>query len=657
MLSAFGVMAEDSINSAAEDTELHYPIARQNALTLQEKETPAPVDLRTPDNVKTDVEYDPATGQYVLRTRVNDEDIEAPYVLNSEEYKEYSMQKSMQSYWQEKNSMQAQEGKDGGFSLTDMQFDIGKADEIFGPGGIQMKTTGSTELKFGLRKNKIDNPTLTERSRNPPPSFIFDEKIQLSVRGTVGDKISLEMNYNTEASFDFDQKMIKLAYQGKEDEILQKLEAGNVSMPLSGSLITGNSSLFGISTQLKFGRLTVDAVVSQQQSDRQDVNMRNGSQMTNFDISADSYDENRHFFLAKYFRENFDKSMRTYPVTSSVRINRVEVWVTNKRGDYGQNRDVVALAALGEAPSGSQYPDINANSLYADLSPQKNDPDINGLLSAYDMVSGEDYEKIDKARLLNSSDYTIHPQLGYISLRAALNTDEALAVAYEYTAGGKTYQVGEFSTNYTSGSSAYDPVITTDTVAVGRLMLKLLKGTDFSPSSPTWHLMMKNIYSLNAYQLMPEKFELKIMYQSDSTGVYLPYIPNTTISNKTLLSVMELDRFDNLNELRPDGFFDFIEGYTVNSSTGRIIFPVIEPFGSHLKKKLGDNPAYEKYVFQALYDSTLVEAQENSERNKFKFVGRYKGSSGSEIRLNAMNVPRGSVTVTAGGRTLTENVD
>ena len=660
MFSAVAVMAEDSVKNSfsEENTELRYPISRQNAQTLQERETPTPIDLRDPDNVKSEVEYDPATGQYVLRTQINGEDIKSPYVLDSEEYKQYSMQKSMQDYWQEKNSMQTHEGKDKGFNLTDMQFDIGKADEIFGPGGIQVKTSGSTELKFGLRKNKIDNPTLTERSRNPPPSFIFDEKIQLSVRGSVGDKINLEMNYNTEASFDFDQKMIKLAYQGKEDEILQKLEAGNVSMPLSGSLISGNSSLFGIRTQWKFGRLMVDAVVSQQQSDRQNVNMKNGSQMNNFDITVDNYDENRHFFLAQYFYESFNKSMRTYPVTSSVRINRVEVWITNKRGDYGQNRNVIALAELGEnkLPTGSTYPDNMSNGIYQTVSPNKDADDINSVLSPYG-ISGEDYEKIDKARLLNSSEYTIHPQLGYISLKASLNTDEALAVAYEYTAGGKTYQVGEFSTNSAfanNNNHSYGSNFIADTVSVGRLVLKLLKGTDFSPDAPTWKLMMKNIYSLGAYQLMPEKFELKVMYQSDSTGVYLNYIPNSTISNRTLLSVMELDRFDNMNEPRPDGFFDFIEGYTVNSTTGRIIFPVTEPFGSHLKGKC---PDCDKCVFQELYDLTMVEAQENSEKNKFKLVGRYKGSSGSEIRLNAMNVPRGSVSVTAGGRTLTENVD
>ncbi|MDL2262441.1 cell surface protein SprA [Bacteroidales bacterium OttesenSCG-928-I21] len=653
-----------------EEEDLIFPISKKEARFIDEKEAPVPVDLKDPDNIKSTVEYDPQTGHYVFRTKVGDEDISTPYVLNSDEYKEYSMQKSMQDYWRQKTAAEQSGRGDSEFSLTDIHLDIGKADQIFGPGGIQVKTQGAVELSFGFRKNKIDNPTLTERSRNPPPTFDFDEKIQLSVNGSVGDKINLAMNYNTEASFDFDQKMIKLAYEGKEDEIIQRLEAGNVSMPLSGTLITGNSSLFGIRTQLKFGRLTVDGVVSQQESDRKSVSMKNGSQTTPFEIYADEYDENRHFFLSHYFYDNYDKGMSTLPyINTPIKINRVEVWVTNKRGNYEQNRNIVAFADLGEPvkknphwiSSGERYPANRSNNLYSTLTSAEFEGvrdlvGVNELLDSklkqYDIEGGEDYDKIESARLLSTSEYTINYQLGYISLKSALNSDEVLAVAFEFTANGTTYQVGEFST---------------DNVGTAQnLLLKMLKGTNLSPPSPnkkdwggTWNLMMKNVYSIGGYQIQQDKFELNIMYQSDSTGVYLNYIPNipaSPIDKKTLLSVMNLDRLDSHNESRPDGFFDFVEGYTIQSSTGKIIFPVVEPFGSHLKKKLA-NDVYDKYVYQELYDSTLVVAQEFSEKNKFKMTGKYKGSSGSEIRLNAMNVPRGSVTVTAGGRQLTENVE
>ena len=189
------------------------------------------------------------------------------------------------------------------------------------------------------------------------------------------------------------------------------------------------------------------------------------------------------------------------------------------------------------------------------------------------------------------------------------------------------------------------------------MFLKLLKGTTVTTQLPIWKLMMKNVYSLNAMQVQKDKFRLDIYYKSDTAGTTLAYMPVGNIKDQTLLKVMNLDRLDNNNEANPNGFFDFIEGYTVLSSTGRVIFPVVEPFGSHLKAKIGNIPDVDKYVYQELYDSTLTVARQFAEKNKFVIKGEYQASSGAEIRLNAMNVPRGSVRVTAGGMTLTEIVD
>lgn len=251
--------------------------------------------------------------------------------------------------------------------------------------------------------------------------------------------------------------------------------------------------------------------------------------------------------------------------------------------------------------------------------------------------------KIESARKLASSEYTLNSQLGYISLKSKLNADEMIAVAYEYTYNGQVYQVGEFSGDVTDTDQC--------------LFLKMLKGSTISTSLPIWDLMMKNVYSLGAYQVQKDKFRLYIKYQNDSTGVAVNNIPEGNISNQTLLQVMNLDRLDVNESEYSDGIFDYIEGYTIQSSNGRIIFPVIEPFGSHLAEKIGNAAIAEKYVYQELYDSTLTIAQQVSEKNKFIMTGEYKASSGAEIRLNAMNVPRGSVVVTAGGMTLVENSD
>ena len=625
---------------------------------------PSSLDLQDPENVNTTVEYDPLTGNYVVRTRIGDVEIATPYMMTENEYRAYSERQQMGQFWQEKIG-EVEHNNESKFDITDMKFNIGPADKIFGPGGVQVKLQGSAELLFGFKHQFIDNPALTQRSRNNN-IFDFDEKIQLSVNGKVGDKLNFNMSYNTEASFSFDQQNLKLNFKGQEDDIIQSLEAGNVSMTLNNSLIRGSSALFGVKTDLKFGKLRVQALVSQQNSESQTVSSKGGAQTTNFEVPIDSYDENRHFFLGYYFRDNYEQAMKALPyIASGVTINRIEVWVTNKRGNYDEARNVVALTDLGEydamhiqnskwnATAGARTPYNKANRLYETLvqdNPSVRDiQQVSSVMQSIGMEMSEDYEKIESARLLNSSEYTLNAALGYISLRAALNQDEVLAVAYEYTYAGQVYQVGEFSTD--AGESLKAP---------NALLLKMLKSSNNAPIAKnrgTWDLMMKNVYSIGASQMSSDKFELFVQYRNDSVGTDMQYLMEGNIKGKQLIRVMGLDRLDSRNNASPDGKFDYVEGYTALSSSGRIIFPVLEPFGSHLGREIGNPAIADRYVFQELYDSTLVNAQEYTEKNKFTLVGKYKGSSGNEIRLNAMNVPRGSVVVTAGGATLIENVD
>ena len=654
------LLISESDSKAEEDTTTTQTrLKKYEQNTIEDLSTTYPMDNKQPDNIKTVVEFDDKTGNYVIRTRVGETDITTPFSMTSDEYLRYSAQNEMQSYWKEKNRKGDVNNEDK-FSLSDMKFNIGPADKIFGPGGVQVRTQGSAELIFGVKHNKIENPALTEDMRSIfTPDF--DMKIQMNVQGTVGDKVNFGMNYNTESSFDFDQNMVKLAYKGKEDDIIKNIQAGNVSMPLSSSLITGSTALFGIKTDLQFGKLSVSAIATQQQSETKTVSSKGGVQKTEFEIKVDEYDENRHFFLGHFFRDRYDASMSTTPyIASGIKINRVEVWVTNKRANYDQARNILAFMDLGEVDKidnsfwgllgNEKNPYNKVNTLYDQITALPNIRDvqlansaINDAFGGNGVTGGEDYEKIESARRLESSEYILNADLGYISLKSQLNPDDVLGVAYEYTYKGTVYQVGEFSTDAVTAPNA--------------LIVKLLKTTTQLPNRKIWDLMMKNIYSLGATQIEKDNFELNIVYRNDSIGTDLQYITEGNIANKLLLRVMNLDKLDVKNNANPDGKFDYLENMTVNSSTGRIIFPVLEPFGKHLADAIGNQSIASDYIFQELYDSTLVVAQEKSELNKFRITGEYKAAGGSEIRLNAMNIPRGSVTVTAGGATLVENVD
>ncbi len=617
-------------------------------------------DLTTPSNVKTEVEYDPATGFYVIRTKVGDTEITTPLMLSEKQYNDWQLRRQLQEYYQDRNQQLVQNTEKQPFNIFDMNFAYGPLEKIFGPGGVQLKTQGSVQIKLGIKTNKTDNPSLSVNSRRKT-YFDFDQKIQATIGASVGDRLKFNMTYNTDATFDFDSKNIKLGYEGKEDDIVKSIEAGNVSLTTGSSLIRGSTALFGVKTKLQFGKLTATALLSQQNSESKTVNTKGGAQTTDFSVNADQYDQNRHFFLSQYFYTNYDRFASKLPfVSSGVNITRIEVWVTNKGGKYEQSRNLVGFADLGEnhnlnntywqpdmavpVPSNQsnnllsvikeQYPDArNINQVTQVLEP----------LRAYGIEGGRDYEKVESARLLGTSEYTLNSTLGYISLKTQLNADEVLAVAYQYTYNGQVYQVGEFSSDITTTTQS--------------LYLKMLKATTVDPRMPLWRLMMKNVYSLGAYQVQQQNFRMQIKYLSDTTGTQINYLPVPGLSDKPLLQVLNLDRIDSNQQSNPDGFFDFIEGYTVIASSGKIIFPVAEPFGSYLEQKIGNPALAEKYVYKELYDSTQVVARQFSDKNKFILAGSYQASSGSQIRLNAMNVPRGSVIVTAGGVQLTENTD
>ncbi len=617
-------------------------------------------DLRTPSNIKTEAVYDPEAGVYVLHTTVGGKDIVTPYMMTAEEYNNMVMRKDMFGYFKERNADSYEKKDKEPFNIFDMNFSLGPLEKVFGPGGVRLQTQGSIQLSAGIKSNKTDNPALSLKNRRKT-YFDFDQKIQATINASVGDKLKFNMNYNTDATFSFDSQNLKLNYEGKEDEIIKNLEAGNVSMTTGSSLIRGGTALFGFKTKLQFGKLTLTGLVSQQNSESKTVSTQGGVQSTKFNIKADNYDANRHFFLAQYFYENYDRFCDKLPhVTSGIKITRIEVWITNKNGNYNESRNFVGFMDLGEnknlasnywAPNPSfDNPSNQSNDLLTVMKEEypgarniNNVTQVLEPLRAWGIEGGRDFEKVESARLLRSSEYTLNSELGYISLKSALNTDEVLAVAYEYTYNGKVYQVGEFSSDITSTDES--------------LYLKMLRSTTVSPRLPMWRLMMKNVYSLGAYQLQSKNFKLNIKYLSDTTGVEINYLPVGSIANQPLLQVMHLDRIDSNQESNSDGFFDYIEGFTVQSSNGKIIFPVAEPFGRHLARKIGDPAIAKDYVYNELYDSTLVVARQFADKNKFSLSGEYQASGGATIRLNAMNVPRGSVVVMAGGVVLTENSD
>ncbi len=647
--------------ASAQDSTLHFPFSDKGSYPLSSSGFSSPLYLQNPANIQSQVVYDPLTKKYVFTETIGSWNYRNPTTMTMAEYQRYELDQQVEDYWRLKASGSSLEQQLS--FIPPIQVGGEAFDKLFGSNVINIVPTGSAELIFGFNLNKQDNPNVSEQLRSVP-SFTFDEKIIMNVAGSIGDKMSMDISYNTEATFDFENQT-KLEYTGKEDEIIKKIEAGNVNLPIPGSLINGSQSLFGFKTELQFGKLTMTSVFSQQRGESSVINVEGGAQLSEYSITVDDYDVNKHFFLSDYFRDNYNQALSRLPViTSDVAITRIEIWVTNKTTNFEQSRNIVAVNDLAEpnpmfysrdpAQMGD-YPRNQLNHAYEELTTThasiRDIKNVTSELESAGLVLGTDYEKIENARLLSEREYTYNDKLGYISLNTALNTDEILAVAYEYTYRGQTYQVGELSQS--SGISA-----------PSSLMMKLLKPTNFTPRSYTWDLMMKNVYALGAYQVVEDEFTLDVLYRDDETGNAVNYLPGGDLDKTVLISLLNLDNINSQRDPYPDGIFDFMDGITINPSNGRVFFPLLEPFGSDLAKIFNDSldgeqaaAAIDKYVFQELYDSTKTKAQQIAEKNKFLIAGEYSSTNGSEIMLNAMNVPQGSVKVTAGGRELMEGAD
>lgn len=649
-------ISPDSTEDDSGDVDLIYPFDDKSNEGINENRSP--LYLSEPGNVNREFEYDPETGQYNYLQKMGDNNYRSPTYMTLDEYLEYDMEKSQKDFWRQKAAAETLNESQGFRPQINVKGEL--FDRIFGGNTIDIRPQGSAELSFGVNVSRRDNPVLPERQRRTS-TFDFNQKIQLNVIGNIGEKLKIQTNYNTEATFDFENQL-KIEYTGYEDEIIQKIEAGNVSFPLQSSLITGSQTLFGIRTELQFGRLRISSIFSQERGEKKEINITGGATVQEFEKSADDYEENKHYFLSHLFRESYEQNLANPPrVTSRINVTAVEVYITNTQGTFNNTRNILAFTDLG-TDRRIYNPDVvtrnpsvraaanNANNLYPNLNGGftgsediRNFNNADAVLQAEGLESGSDYERLENAVLLSPNEYTLNPELGYISLNRTLNPQDVLAVSYRYTYNGQVYQVGDLSTDGIEGQRA--------------LYLQLLKGTIIDPTLPSWDLMMKNVYSLDAFNISAENFTFEIWYLNEETGVEIPYFPEGKFNGRPLTNVLALDRVSITNDPTPDGIFDFLPNITINPRNGRIYFPVLEPFGDYLKTRFNTAALGNKYAFDSLYTTTKILARQDVDHNRYSFRGRYQSSSGSEISLNAFNIPQGSVTVTAGGARLTENVD
>ncbi|MEI7758156.1 MAG: cell surface protein SprA [Bacteroidota bacterium] len=649
---------------AQKKDSVHYAITDRRSDAFSSN-TRNPFSIRDTSLIKQTIEYDPKTQQYVIVEKVAGKIYRTPTTLSFDEFWKIKSRQSETDYFKKRaNALDALNEKT---KRPPMKVHTSLFDRIFGVTDRGMKVdirpSGEVNVMAGYQGQNIKNPTLPERARKNG-GFDFDMNANLAVNANIGDKLRFPLNYNTQSNLGFDNQ-IKLDYKGKDDEVIKSIEAGNISYQSKGTLIPSTQNLFGIKAQLQFGKLFITGALANQRSQKQSIGMQGGAATQTFQKRLDDYEENRHFLMAQFFKNNFNKAMKNLPVVNSMaQIQRIEVWVTNRNGANTDVRDIVGFMDLGEpspynpliqSNTSNPLPFNGANNLYSSIinDPSARNPSrINSLLYAKGLRPVDDYEKTF-ARKLTPNEFYFNPQIGFLSVNSQLQSDEVLAVAYQYTYNGKVFQVGEFSQDVALDSTKGVQKV---------LMLKLLKATSQRIQLPIWGLMMKNVYSLDMFGgIQRDGFNLNVLYEHPSGGLKR-YLPETAaaVDGQPLLKILNLDRLNSHNDPQPDGVFDFVEGFTILPQLGRVVFPVLEPFGRDLEAlAFNGMPAAtkKKYIFYALYDSIKAIAQTYMNVNRFMMQGTVKSTGGSEIDLNTFNVPPGSVSVTAGGQILREGAD
>lgn len=633
---------------------------------------PSPFFLQNPPTLTTDVEID--TGRnYTIHEKMGGVYFRPNSTMSFGEFNQHQTKLQLRDYWQTRTKALDGESAVSSRNLIPRIYISPVLDRIFGGSYVEIIPRGFVTLDFGASFQNIKNPAIPLRQQRNG-GFEFDQQISLSVVGKIGEKLAVTTNFDNNNSFDFQNNM-KVEYTGFKEDILKKLELGNVSLPLNNSLITGAQNLFGVKAQMQFGKLFVTSIATTQRGKQNSITVSGSTNGTSqgrpFEVVGSNYDDNRHFFLSQFFRDHFEEWLRNLPqITSGVNITRVEVYLMNRQNDTQTLRNVVAFMDMGE---GEPYSTVltgqgnirgsnnAANDLFAKLNGiTRNADNINGALDGLGFTNSLDYEKITSARKLATTEFTFHKELGYITLSRKLQNDEALAVAFEYTINGQVFKVGELSEDY--GNRNEEEVIFLKMLRPKKVNVKDRRGRII----PTWNLMMKNIYNLNVQGLTRDGFQLRIIYRDDKTGIDNPTLQEGTYAKtKQLIEVLGLDRLNPYNDPQPDGNFDYVEKLTVNPETGLIIFPYLEPFNKPLRN-LFNNPQeaasqrdylINKYVYDTLYHTTKAEAELVATKNKFWLVGTFKSGSGKEIIIQGFNITQGSVKVYAGGTPLQEGRD
>lgn len=678
------VLAQDTVATSA-DTLMALPFlplfGRDDRLARTFARERRPLSTRPTSNWKHQIRLDSTSYRYVITETVGGANVRQPRVLDRESYRASRLRRGMQQNWatliQQQERQRQQQRRGGlGFNIVVPGGRQSAFTSIFGKPEVDLRVNGQADIRAGFDYRKSDQQvSVTGKAAQLDPDFKQD--LRLGITGSIGDKMRVDVNYDTNNQFDF-QNQLKLQYTGYEDEIIQSIEAGNVFLQTPSTLIRGGQSLFGIKSQFQLGGVHLTTVMSQQEGQSNSLNIEGGAESSGFDLKPTDYDDSKHFFLGYYFRNRWEDALSDPPnirvAHGFTRINEVEVWKLELTSPEDENvRDIVAMVDLGESEDiltlANEFTRAAAGDLPRNEADRYTDTDTeqlrdpittpNSFLRDQKGLSDNDFQTGRFRKLEPGRDYVINPVLGFVSLTQRLQDNEALSMAYRYIAGGQVFQVGDFSTD----GFAADQRLVQKLLRPNRPRQPNLTGSPpFNPAA--WYLELRNIYPLGGRGVNPNEFKLDVEFQppGKTPQTKLPEVGDS----RTIIQLLGLDRLNEDGAQRPDNLFDYLPGYTIESGKGLLIFPYLEPFGGRIDSLISQtvtSPADRDrlrplYVFRRLYTEKKQNARLDTQLDVYRISGSFKGSAQEfyDLRAYAGLVP-GSVRVTSAGTELRENVD
>lgn len=592
--------------------------------TLSKKTSP--LLLENASGIKHEVEFDSA-GNVVIHEKFDGDDIRAPLVIPLETYLSEMSNSNIKNTFSQIVSEKFQGNTQDDISklfekFTDITIPLPfKSESIFGPPTFNLKINGAVDITASYQ-NSTSDQTIISGLSNTNNSINFKQEVQLTAKGKVGDKLMIDADYNTQRLFDFENQL-KIKYEGYADEVIKRIEGGNVSLQTNSGLIGSSQALFGVVGDFQLGRLSLSAVVSQKKSKSEIKDFVGGSQETVFDLKVWDYSENHYFVDTIYktsFLDVFNNISGVTQLTSQRAIDEQSIEVYVQTEPTTTNKRVAALhVKLYEKPPGG----------YSDT-----------LKTVLNPIAGE--STFGLVRKLERNEYTLNRLAGFITLKTSLPDNYFAGVAYRRTNTGQQY--GTLSTD--SGSRAEDTLI-----------LKMFKVNSVTPRDTlAWEMKMKNIYRLPVSRVVEQGFELNVNYIGEDNN-RSPSLPQQNLGGAYLVTILGLDKYETGRTGVPNKKFDYIPGLTIDPENGYVIFPTLKPFLDKISSFEG-TPIDSNYWYRQVYNEVKSVSQLLPNASRYSITGKAKGETGISNTINlGFNVVQGSVSVKIGEQPLVPNVD